>query len=162
MRTRTCLVIPILCALGCGGSADVGTSDTSSAADESAIREHTARFDAALNAQDIEAMMALYADDAVRMDPNLPAAIGKDGVRTLFLEAWELSEVEVVNSVSDVRISGGLASSRGTFTATVTPRDGGDPVEDRGKWSATYERQSDGTWRSIWEIWSSDLPAAGN
>ena len=37
------------------------------AADEAAVRERTAAFDAALNAQDIDAMVALYADGAVRM-----------------------------------------------------------------------------------------------
>ena len=107
-------------------------------------------------------MMALYTDGAVRMDPNVPPAVGKDAIRALFLEDWRLNEIVVANTVSDVRVAGELAVSRGTFAATITPRDGGDPIEDRGKWSATYERQADGSWKSIWEIWSSDLPPQGN
>ena len=158
MQSRTWVAVPLLCLLACGGDQEVGTADSSSMAGEAAVRELTSSFDAAVNAQDIDAMMARYTDDAVRMNPNVPTAVGREAIRALFLEEWSVNEAAVMNSVSDVRVSGDLAVSRGTWTATITPRDGGDPTEDRGKWSATLEKQPDGSWKSLWEIWSSDLP----
>ncbi|MGI9629249.1 MAG: YybH family protein [Longimicrobiales bacterium] len=157
MRSRTYFVIPLLYVLGCGVG-EVDTSEASTAADEAALRELTTSFDAAVNAQDIEAMMARYADDAVRMNPNLPTAVGTDAIRTLFLEEWSANESVVANAVTDVRVAGDLGATRGTWRATVTPRDGAAPIEDHGKWAATLERQPDGSWKSLWEIWSSDLP----
>ena len=159
MRPRTWLILPLICSMACS-AAQEGVADASSQMeDEAAIRALTSSFDEAVNARDIDALMSRYADGAVRMDPNVPARVGKEAIRAGFLEGWETNNPVVANQVVDVRISGDLAMSRGTWTATITPANGEEAYEDRGKWAGAAERQSDGSWKSIWTIWNSDLPA---
>jgi ketosteroid isomerase-like protein len=125
--------------------------------DEMTVRELASSFDAALNSKDINAMMARYADGAVRMNPNTPMSVGKDAIRAWYLDDWTANDFRVTNEISDIRISDDLAAVRGMYTSTVTPRSG-SAYEDRGKWSAAAQKQSDGSWKMLWEIWSSDLP----
>ena len=43
-------------------------------------------WDKAHNSGDIEGLMSLYTDDAVRIPPNKPALVGKEAIRSLFQE----------------------------------------------------------------------------
>jgi len=125
--------------------------------DEMAVRELATSFDAALNSKNIDAMMARYADGALRMNPNTPVNVGKDAIRAWYLDDWAANDFRVTNEISDIRISDDLAAVRGMYMSTVTPGSGA-AYEDRGKWSAAAQKQSDGSWKMLWEIWSSDLP----
>ena len=158
MRRRAWLVLPLVCSLSCAPTGEGAVDAESRTEDEAAVRALTTSFDAATTARDIDAMMSRYAEGAVRMDPNVPTVIGRDAIRAAFVEGWETNNPVVANELVDVRISGDLAVSRGTWTATIRPASGEEPYDDRGKWAATAERQADGSWKSIWEIWSSDLP----
>lgn len=144
-------------AAACGPGQTPGVREAT-AADSAALRATSATFDAAVAAEDIDAMMASYAADAVRMEPNRPAAIGSAAIRELFLADWAINDVATHNELVDLRISGDLAAGRGTFTARITPVDGSAPSEDSGTWSSVWERQPDGSWLAIWDIWNSDRP----
>lgn len=126
--------------------------------DEAAIRALVASFDEAVNNEDIDAMVSRYLEDAVRMTPNVPASVGRDAIRELFLANWEAADYTVANHIADLRISGDLAVARGTWTSHVVPADGSQPYDDEGKWTAVWERWADGSWMSRWDIWNSDLP----
>jgi len=132
-----------------------------SPADEMAVRELALNFDAAMNAKNIDAMMARYADNGVRMTPNTAMSVGKDAIRAWYLNDWAANDLKSANQIADLRISDGLAAVRGTYTATVTPRNTAATYEDHGKWLAAFQKQPDGSWKSRWEIWSSDLRTRG-
>jgi ketosteroid isomerase-like protein len=117
-----------------------------------------AGFDAALRAEDIDAMMSRYGEASMRMNPNMPAAIGASAIRTAFEEAWAANDFDATNQVVDIHFARDLAIIRGTFVSQVTPADGSDPYEDVGKWSSVFQRQADGSWMTLWDIWNSDLP----
>ena len=51
---------------------------------ETTIRKLLARFTSAVNNRDVEAMVSLYAPDAVVLPPNNSAAIGTNAIRDLF------------------------------------------------------------------------------
>ncbi len=142
------------CEPGGNGAAVAGT-----AADEAALRQLVAGFDAAVSSEDIDAMMSRYHVSAVRMNPNVPAAVGTSAIRQLFLQAWEANDFEVANELTDLQIADGLAVGRGTYTARIMPADGSAPFDDVGKWSSAWQRQPDGSWKALWDIWNSDLPA---
>lgn len=158
MRPRVWLVLPLMCSFSCSPAVEDAAREELGMEDEAAIRALTTSFDAATSARDIDAMMSRYAEGAARMDPNVPTLIGRDAIRVAFVEGWEANNPVVANELVDFRISGDLAVSRGTWTATIRPASGEEPYEDQGKWAAAAERQADGSWKSIWEIWSSDLP----
>ena len=70
-------VIPLFIILaGCNQAAAPG--------DPSEITARSAEWNAALNAKDIDALAALYTDDARMMPPNAVMTVGVDGVRAAF------------------------------------------------------------------------------
>jgi len=60
--------------------------------------------------------------------------------------------------VEDVRVSGNLAVVQGIDTGITTPRSGGESVKYSLKWLTVLERQSDGTWKWIYEMWNDNNP----
>ena len=54
------------------------------------------------------------------------------------------------------------AFERGTYTITLTPKTGGDPIRDDGKYITLYQRQADGTWRMARDTWNSNNPPPGS
>ena len=62
---------------------------TSTAADEEAIREAIAAWNPAYNSQDADAIAALYTEDGVRIVPNMGALQGRGVIRAAFVEEWE-------------------------------------------------------------------------
>ena len=132
---------------------------TSTAADEEAVREMVAAFDAAFNTRDADALLAaVYTDESTRMSANEPTAQGRDAIRASFLAAWEAGESNVDNHVAEIHILGDLAAARGTWTARNVPSDGSEPYDDRGSWAGLYRRAADGSWKVVWDIWNSELP----
>ena len=63
-----------------------------------------------------------------------------------------------ISEVEDVRVSGNLAVVQGTDTGTTTPKSGGEPIPFDLKWLIAFERQSDGTWKCIFEMWNDNNP----
>ena len=51
------------------------------------IRENIKQWDDAINAGDVEGLVSLYATDAVRMEPDQPAWVGKPAIMRGF-EGW--------------------------------------------------------------------------
>ena len=64
------------------------------------------------------------------------------------------------NVAEDVRVSGDLAIARGTYEGKSSLKAGGYSVQEKGKWLTAFQRQPDGSWKSFWDIWNSDLPVA--
>jgi len=56
-----------------------------------------------------------------------------------------------------VDISGDWAIERGNYKSTVTPKAGGDPFEDSGKYVAVSKKTGSG-WKVHFLIWNSDNP----
>ncbi|HSA78513.1 MAG TPA: hypothetical protein VLG72_06615 [Nitrospirota bacterium] len=57
-------------------------------------------------------------------------------------------------------MSGNTAIAWGMDTGTTTPRSGGAPVLYSLKWLMVFERQSDGTWKCLYEMWNDNNPIA--
>jgi ketosteroid isomerase-like protein len=108
-----------------------------------------------LTAKDWATYVGYYADDAVRMPPNEPMYQGKDAI---------MAQVEALPAVANLTLTtqlidgqGNLAYARGSYTLDVGPADG-ELVSVVGKWHAIYERQADGSWLCISDIWNTDEP----
>ncbi len=108
-------------------------------------------------AQDWATLVTYYADDAVRMPPDEPMYQGKDAM---------MAQLEALPAVTNLTLTpqlidgqGNLAYARGTYTFDVGPADG-ELVNMVGKWQAIYERQADGSWLCVSDIWNTDTPMA--
>jgi len=129
--------------------------------DIAAIKALLAEWADLYNAEDFQRLISVfYANNAILMTPNAPARRTKEAILLSYQKESESNIQHVDTSVAeDVRVSGDLAVVWGTDTGTTTPRSGGDPVKYRVKWLMTFERQSDGAWKCLYEMWNDNNPA---
>ena len=155
-------LFPVLVALvavaasGCAPKVDVE-------ADQAVIRTLGEQAVATLNTNDAAALAAFVTDDAVWMPPNEPAVSGKEAFESLYRAWFDQFICEVTSHpVEEIVVAGDWAFARGRYTLMLTPKAGGEPMQDSGKFIDIYQRQPDGSWKYARHIWNSDqpLPAA--
>jgi ketosteroid isomerase-like protein len=131
-------------------------------ADVAAIKAVLAEFVRLYNAEDFQGLIsAFYTEDAILMTPNaLPRRTQAD--KLLSYQTWSESNIEHIDTsvAEEVRVSGDIAVAWGMDTGTTTPRSGGEPVRYGLKWLMTFERQPDGAWKCLYEMWNNNDPAA--
>ena len=128
-------------------------------ADVATIKAAFDEFVQLYNAGDFDRIISNYAENSMQMPPNEPIRKGKEAILLGYQKTRELNDEHCDSSViEDVRVSGDLAIVRGTDTGTTTPRSGGEPVKYSLKWLTVLERQSDGAWKWIYEMWNDNNP----
>ncbi|MDH3612037.1 MAG: DUF4440 domain-containing protein [Gammaproteobacteria bacterium] len=143
---RLITILPlVLIVSACGQASDSGSG--------SAFTPRESEWQAAMNARDVEAIAALYRDDARLLPPNLEATIGKDGIRAAFGGMIEAGLSIKLNSIESMS-GGDVAYVVGTYVLMA-----GDDVADEGKYIETWRRGADGEWLMANDIWNSDRPA---
>lgn len=120
--------------------------------DASVLATRGEAFEAALNAKDMDALMAMYEDDARVMAPNAPMASGHAAVRASFGPMIDAGLSVDLTSV-DGAISGDIGYNVGTYVLKS-----GDTVVDEGKYMESWHRGDDGEWRYTNDIFNSSLP----
>jgi uncharacterized protein (TIGR02246 family) len=113
---------------------------------------------AALNDGDVNAWVAAFTDDGVQMPPNAPANLGSESIRTWSRAFLALFRAEFALLVDEVQVAGDWAFERGTYTITLTPKAGGEPMQNIGKYITISERKPCGAWGMARDIWNSNNP----
>lgn len=129
------------------------------AKDVAAIRHITEDWDAAWHAGDWASVVALYTDDAVVMPENRPAVIGKKAIQSLYRSVFNEFTFEGSGETLEIEVAGDWGYFRSTYTMVATPKAGGKPIEDIGKWLVIVRRQPDGSWKIARLIANSDKPS---
>ena len=128
------------------------TTDT--AADEAALRAADQAFMRDYWKGDLETVVALYAEDAVLLPANAPAAKGRDAIRKYF--AADIASVKpgeagmIVESTQGV--SGNLGWSSGRTKDTAA-----NGTTSTGKF-LSVSRKVNGKWLYVRDTWNSDGP----
>ena len=143
------LGIVMLLMFGCTKQVDTQT-------DIQALKNSLEEFEIAVNASDFETLASFYTEDAVRMPPNEPALVGNEAIRTGSKKGFEKYDYELEISTEEVRVVGDWAFMRGVSAVTITPKTGGKPIQGTSKWMAFRQRQSDGSWKIVSDIYNSD------
>ncbi len=133
-------------------------------ADIQAIKNMVAEFEKQTNARSLPEYTSIYyTGDAVRLQPNGSPLEGIEAIRKYAQTDLDRNtSIKETDSVASVLSSGDLAVARGTWTWTATPTASGlSAVNDQGKWVGTFRRQSDGTWKCVYDMWNSDQPVPG-
>lgn len=132
-----------------------GCNQAPPAADPSVITSRSATWQAALNAGDVDALVALYTDDSRLMPPDGPMSTGTEAVRAAFGGMIDAGLGGTLTSV-EARIVGDMGHNIGTYELTS-----GGEVVDTGKFVEIWTRGADSEWRIASDIWNSDgAPAA--
>ena len=111
----------------------------------------------AVASKNLDAVVALYATDAVLMPPNADAARGQPAVRTWWAQTTSMPNpsLTLTSSKIDIAASGDLATDVGTYAFSGTTDQG--PVNDRGKYMVKF-RKVGADWKIASDIFNSDLP----
>jgi len=123
-------------------------NDANVEADIAAIKEHYDQYLHYINTDDLDLFISLWADDATRMEPGIPAIVGKENIRAQFKTIFDLfnNKMVMIGEI-EVQVSGDLAFAYGTVTLSSTPREGGSIIQTDIKWLDGLKRQADGSWK---------------
>jgi uncharacterized protein (TIGR02246 family) len=108
-------------------------------------------------AADADQIAQLYTNDALVLYPNQPAVVGRAAILTYFKDFFHqfpLNEFELTSE--EVQIIGSLAIDRGKYKWKGSPKKGGVPINDYGKYLVILKRQPDGSWKVARDMDNSD------
>lgn len=105
---------------------------------------HVAWIDA-VNAGDLDRLLALMTKDAVFISPG-QEPFGQDEFAAAFLSAHQRLRIRCSSEVEEVVVVGEVAFTRSRDALSVTPRAGGEATELAGYRMTLYRQQPDGRW----------------
>ncbi len=116
------------------------------AAQDDGVKSTDAAWTKAVKANDLEAVMACYAQDAVAWLPNEPEAVGHAAIRAAYEGLMSANTVkDVVLTPVNAKTSGDMSTGWGHFTMTLAPKAGGEPMTMKGRYLAAAEKRN-GRW----------------
>ena len=146
------MILPVLaCVLGLA-AARAFAEDGAKQVDEAWLK--------AVKANDLNALVACYAPDAVLWLPNTPEAKGEKAIRATYaalLGANTVVDASLQNAVYNT--AGEISTSWGTFTLVLKPKAGGPNVVMQGRFLSASKREG-GRWRYIADHASVEPPPA--
>jgi ketosteroid isomerase-like protein len=154
LPTLSCIAMT-LCVTSCNQGAPPDTRAT----DEQTIRSLDMQWSQTAGAHNLDGTVAFYADDAILLPPDEPAATDKASIRTSWAGAlnafetlsWSVTRIEVAKS-------GDLAYLTGSWKGT-SKGPGVVAIPATGKLLEVWGKQSDGKWKCIADTYNSDTPA---
>ena len=159
MHIERFLLAALLLALG-GCQSNAHRPVSSQAADIAAIKLYDQQWLAALAQGDAETLRDLTAEDHITFPTNMPPFIGRDANYAANSKWFEKYEVREEWFPRDLVVTGDWAYECGYFTAASQPRGGGEVTHFTGNYLRILRRQSDGSWKMVREMASSDKPTA--
>lgn len=151
------LKMAALLAAGLGLLAGCTAKAPDTKAIEAMIRTHTTAWVDGYNAGDADKTTAGYAEDAVMMPPEAPAAVGHEAMKQFLVSDMAASKAAGVTFALDtdtIGVSGDLAWHSGTFHVNGSA---GTSVAT-GKYLEVWH-QDKGNWLIIRDTWNTDAPA---
>jgi len=130
-------------------------------ADVEVIEKMAKEWDVAFQAGDVDALTAMYTDDAVTMSQEQATITGKEAISAAF--AKQLEENTYINQQApskEVFVCGDWAFQVGTYSDEFISKASEDTVKITGRWMAVLKRQPDGLWKYFREMSNSDTPPA--
>ena len=123
------------------------------------IRKQT---EAAENSGSVADMRVNFADDIVMMGPHMPSVAGAASVVQAMQGFFDTFEVSIRYASEEIVVAGEWAFDRGEYSHVLTPKQGGDPLKELGKYVWIYRQTSDGRWKVARVIWNSNGPVNSN
>ena len=116
------------------------------------------RWSAAMLANNMDSIVAMYASNAIVMPPGMPAARGRDDIKTLFtnLNAPAPATAFTVRP-GNVAANGDVATESGVWVYTGKVPNNGPVVSDSGTYLIHWHRNG-GNWEIMEHIWNSSNP----
>ncbi len=130
-------------------------------ADIAAIKDVLNQYVVACNTGDFDLWISLWADNGVQMPPDENSVIGKEQIRDANKPGFDQMNLDIaITSIENIKVYGDLGISHCNYTLAVTPKAGGEKIiaVPDGKALGVYERQSDGSWKILYDCFNSNVP----
>lgn len=142
--------------------AEAATSETiDPAVARRQILELSDEWGARLRESSIEGVVELYAAGGVAMPPYQQAVSGREGLTDYFRAFFGRGIDQFQMATDEVAVAGEWAFVRGTYSLRAPFVEGGRPVLQTGKWGSIDQRQADGSWKILGNLWNTDAPPPG-
>ena len=139
----------------------IGSVCTSALAQDDAetiVREIYDRYALSTSTGDVDLHMSFWDDNGIKMSPDAPALIGKEGIRALMEMIYGAFDWEAPFVLDEAVIAGDWAFGRATWMLSGTPKEGGETSTRSLKSLDIFKRQADGSWKMYVDCWSYDAP----
>ena len=112
-----------------------------------AIKQLVKDWDAGWRANDVDALLGLYADEPILMPQNQHVVFGRGDIRFFYQSLFEVFEVTGESKFIEAEITDDLSYLRISYTLKATSIVGGESIEDKGKSVFILKRQDDNAWK---------------
>jgi len=152
----------VLAVSGCAPQADVAAVETNAADHHELIEEVRALDDAlteAILADDIDSMLAVYAEDPISLPNMSPRMDGIEAIRASYdqMSAAGVKILSIETDPTDVWEAGDHVIAIGWYKISLQPPGMPTPIDDKGKFLTVYVRQEDGSLKVKAEITNTDM-----
>lgn len=157
-RTLALAVIALTAAAAIFASSN---SSAVAADDTDAIAKMLAGLDdqwsLAAGKRDADLVASFYADNAVAYPPNAPAAYGRAAARDIWAAYFAEPTLKIAwkTNYSQAASSGDIGFTAGAYELTYSD-DSGQEIHEVGKYLCTWEKQKDGSWKAVHDMWNAD------
>lgn len=114
--------------------------------DEQAIRDLVALWHSATAAGDVDAVLALMAEDVVFLVAGHPPMRGRGSFESGLRKLLSTHRIESTGEVKEVAVSGDLAYCWTELTVRIVPQSGGGAVTRAGSALSILRKQAGGAW----------------
>jgi ketosteroid isomerase-like protein len=127
---------------------------------EDAIRAADAAWLKTYIAKDVDKSVAACDEQGSLLEPNAPIATGTTAIRKLIAGDFAMKDYKLVWRGDKVGVarSGDLGYTSGTYDWSYTDAEG-KSIKDRGKYLTIWKKQADGSWKVLFDMFNTDLPA---
>jgi ketosteroid isomerase-like protein len=115
-----------------------------------------------LHEKRLEASTALYAPDAVFIQPDGARVKGSAAIRRLYEKVTSTFDSSLNFSSERVEISGDLAYDSGRYTETLVMRATHKSILNKGSYLTIYRKGKDGNWKIVEQMWAGPLVSTRN
>jgi uncharacterized protein (TIGR02246 family) len=137
--------------VGCGRQAPTNSA-------EGDVRRVILAYEAAVNSANADAVLALYADDAIWMPENIAPLLGKAAIRLRVDSAFAEIALNKRWHVHEVIVAGAWAIVRATGSGTVTVKASGHEIQESHNELFVLHRDVNREWKIARFIYNSDRP----
>lgn len=118
------------------------------------IREIREAVEQAEKELDAAAIGELFAENVAMMPEGGPVLRGSRAVMDFHRDFYEgLKDFEISFSVEDITVQNTIAMEKGTYEATLVPKDNGEEQNVSGRYLYFYEQDEEGEWKILRMSW---------
>ena len=140
-----------LCSVLIAGTA----SAQDDAAREALVRTDQAWSAAAAEGKDVEKVVAFWTDDAKVVPAGAPVVSGKAAIREFVSRSFATPGFHISWKTLDAEVSADGTMGYTTAESTITmPGPDGSLVTETGRGITVWRRQSDGSWKCVYDTWN--------